>query len=175
MKLKCAINRILVLGVVLLWTSAFVFAQQSTGSLTGSIQDSQGAIIPGAMITLINQAQGSVARTVRTSEDGTFVFTPLQPATYTLVVEMEGFKKYQKPGITLYAQDRIGLPPIVLEIGSAGEAVTVEASVDQLQTISAERSGVLTGSQMVDLASNTRNFADLLKTVAGFNVDTNNA
>src|SRR5207245_2406259 len=83
--------------------------------------------------------------------------------------------KYVKNEIKLFAQDRIGLPPIVLEIGSTGEAVTVEASVAQLQTISAERSGVLTGSQMVDLASNTRNFADLLKTVPGFNVDTNNA
>ncbi len=175
MKLTVARNRIFVFGVALLLTSTFLCAQQSTGSLTGIIEDSQGAIIPGAMITLINEQQGSVARTATANEDGRFVFTPLQPATYTLVVEMPGFKKYQKQGITLYAQDRIGLPPIVLEIGSAGEAVTVEASVAQLQTISAERSGVLTGSQMVDLASNTRNFSDLLKTVAGFNADTQNA
>src|SRR5205814_8045014 len=68
-------------------------AQQSTGSLTGIIEDSQGAIIPGAMITLINEQQGSVARTAITNEDGSFVFTPLQPATYTLVVDMPGLDR----------------------------------------------------------------------------------
>src|SRR2546426_4015531 len=136
-------NRIFAFGVALLLTSTFLCAQQSTGSLTGVIEDSQGAMIPGAMIPLINEQQGSVARTATTNEDGSFVFTPLRPATYTLVVEMPGFKKYQKQGITLYAQDRIGLPPIVLEIGSAGEAVTLEASVGPVPTISAGRSRVL--------------------------------
>ena len=175
MKLKSAINRIWGLAVALLFTNAFVFAQQSTGSLTGIIEDSQGAVIPGAMITLINQEQGSIARTAITNEDGTFVFTPLQPATYTLVVEMPGFKKYQKQGITLYAQDRIGLPPIQLEVGAVLDIVTVEASPLTSQTVSAERSGVLTGNQIADLASSTRVFTDLLKTIPGFNSDTNNA
>src|SRR5437016_11052356 len=150
-------------------------AQQSFGSISGVVQDSQGAVIPGATVALTNTAQGVLVREVTTSEEGTFVITPLPPAIYSLAVELSGFKKYVKNEIKLFAQDRIGLPPIVLEIGSSGEAITVEASVAQLQTVSAERSGVLTGSQMVDLASNTRNFSDLLKTVAGFNADTNNA
>ena len=175
MKLASARNRIFIFGVALLLTSTFLCAQQSTGSLTGIIEDSQGAIIPGAMITLINEQQGSVARTAITNEDGSFVFTPLQPATYTLVVDMPGFKKYQRQGITLYAQDRIGLPPIRLEIGAVVDTVTVEASPVTLQTVSAERSGVLTGNQIVDLASSTRVFTDLLKTIPGFNSDTNNA
>ena len=151
------------------------YAQQSFGSISGVVQDGQGAVILNAKVELTNTAQGAVVRELMTSSEGTFVITPLPPAIYSLAVDAPGFKKYVKNEIKLFAQDRIGLPPIVLEIGSTGEAVTVEASVAQLQTISAERSGVLTGSQMVDLASNTRNFADLLKTVPGFNVDTNNA
>src|SRR5207244_3599176 len=122
-----------------------------------------------------NTAQGVLVREVTTGAYGAFVVTPLPPATYSLAVEAPDFKKYVKNELQLFAPGRIGRPPIVLEIGSAGETVTGEASVAQLQTVSAERSGVLTGTQMVDLASNTRNFADLLKTVAGFNVDTNNA
>jgi TonB-dependent Receptor Plug Domain len=89
-------------------------------------------------------------------------------------VEASGFKKYLKREITLFAQDKSGLPPISLALGAANEA-TVEANAAQLQTVRAERSGVLTGTQMVELASNTRNFTDLLKNVPGFNADRNNA
>jgi len=166
---------IILLTGALLLCAATASAQQSFGSISGVVQDGQGAVIPNAKVELTNTAQGVVVREVTTSTEGTFVITPLPPATYSLAVEAPGFKKYVNNEIKLFAQDRIGLPPIVLEIGSTGEAVTVEASVAELQTISAERSGVLTGSQMVDLASNTRNFADLLKTVPGFNMDTNNA
>jgi hypothetical protein len=165
---------ILIAGTLLLGVTT-ASAQQSFGSISGVVQDAQGAVIPGARVELTNTAQGTVVRQVTTSEQGTFVITPLPPATYSLAVELPGFKRYVKNDIKLFAPDRIGLPPIVLEIGAAGEAVTVEASVEQLQTVSAERSGVLIGTQIVDLASNTRNFADLLKTVPGFNVDTNNA
>src|SRR5215831_6543784 len=150
-------------------------AQQSFGSISGVVQDSQGAVVPNARVELTNEAQGAVVRQLLTSSEGTFVATPLPPATYSLAVEAPGFKRYLKKEIKLFAQDRIGLPPIVLEIGTANEAVTVEASSVQLQTVSAERSGVLTGRQMVELASNTRNFSDLLKTVPGFNADTQNA
>src|SRR5436309_6676694 len=166
---------IILLTGALLLCAATASAQQSFGSLSGVVQDGQGAVIPNAKVELTNTAQGVVVRELMTSAEGSFVITPLPPAIYSLAVEAQGFQKYVKNEIKLFAQDRIGLPPIVLEIGSAGEAVTVEASAVQLQTISAERAGVLTGSQMVDLASNTRNFADLLKTVPGFNVDTNNA
>src|SRR5438128_244010 len=151
------------------------YAQQSFGSISGVVQDGQGAVILNAKVELTNTAQGAVVRELTTSTEGTFVITPLPPAIYSLAVDAPGFKKYVKNEIKLFAQDRIGLPPIVLEIGSTGEAVTVEASVAQLQTISAERSGVLTGSKTVDHASNTRNFSDRLKSVAGFNVDTQNA
>src|SRR5436309_1489768 len=163
------------LAGALLLCPATASPQQSVGSSSGVVQDGQGAVIPNATVQVTDVAQGALFREVTTSSEGTFVITPLPPATYSLAVEAPGFKKYLKNEIELFAQDRIGLPPIVLEIGLAGEAVTVEASVEQLQTVSAERSGVLTGSQIMDLASNTRNFADLLKTVAGFNLDTNNA
>ena len=121
-------------------------AQQSFGSISGVVQDSQGAVVPNAKIEITNQDQGTVVREVSSSSEGTFTITPLPPATYTLAVELQGFKKYVKTDIKLFAQDRIGLPPVVLEIGAATEAVTVEAGATTLQTVSAERSGVITGS-----------------------------
>lgn len=85
---------------------------------------------------------------------------------------MAGFKKYAQAGIILDVNQKLGLPPITLEVGATGETVTVEAIAVQLDTVSAERSGVVTGRQMVDIALNGRNFTGLLRTVPGVPADT---
>ena len=163
------------LAVVLILFIGPLFGQQSSGSISGVVQDSQGAVVPNAKVVLINQGQGAVYRESSTSAEGTFFFTPVIPGTYTVTVEAAGFKKYVRTDITLFAQDRVGLPPIALELGAVGETINVESSTVALQTVSAERSGVLTGSQMTDLGSSTRLYTDLLPTVPGFNADTQNA
>jgi len=164
--------RIAIAGLLL--ASSPLLAQNSAGSISGVIQDAQGAVVPNAKVALTNEAQGAVAREQVTSPEGTFVFTPVLPGTYTLTVEDSGFKRYVQSGIKLDVNDKLGLPPISLEVGATGESVTVEANAVQLQTITAERSGVVTGRQMIDLALNGRNLTGLLKTVAGANIDTNN-
>src|SRR5262249_49850745 len=75
------------------------------------------------------------------------------------------------PSITLDVNDRLGLPPIALQVGATGESVTVEASAIQLQTLTAEHSGVINGKQVVDLAINGRNYTSLMKTVPGISAD----
>ncbi len=150
-------------------------AQQSSGVITGVVLDSQGAVVPGANITVINQAQGATFRQLESSAEGTFVITPVPPGTYTVTVQKAGFKKYSKTDVRLFAMERVGMPPITLELGAVGESVTVEASSVTLQTVSAERSGTITTIQIVDLASTGRAYTDLLKTMPGFNPDTNNA
>jgi len=163
----------LALALIVLVTP--VFGQESSGSISGVVQDSQGAVVPNAKVTLLNQAQGVVAREQQTSGEGTFFFTPVIPGTYSVTVEVTGFKKYVKSDITLDAQERIGLPPVALEVGAIGETIRVESSTLALQTVSAERSGVVTGSQVLELGSSTRAYTDLLPTVPGFNADTQNA
>ena len=82
-----------------------------------------------AKVTLTNENQGAgSARTVNTTGEGTFVFTPVLAGKYTLTVEMTGFKKYTQSGITLDVNDKLGLPAIALQVGATGESVTVEAS-----------------------------------------------
>ena len=96
-------------------------AQNIAGSISGVIQDAQGAVVPGAKVTLTNEGQGAAsARTVMTSAEGTFVFSPVLAGKYTVTVEMMGFKKYEQSGITLDVSDRLGLPPIPLEVGLYG-------------------------------------------------------
>jgi hypothetical protein len=135
--------------------------------ISSVVQDSQGGVVPNARITLTNQAQGAVVRELDTSMEGTFVITPVPPGTYTLTIEATGFKKWIKQDITLFANDRIAIPPIILEVGTSNETVTVEAGTVQIQTVSADRSAVLTEKQMLNLALATRDWTGLLRTMAG--------
>lgn len=156
----------------LLLVAPLAIAQITTGSIAGSVVDPQGAVIPNAKVTLTNTAQGAAsAREVSSSGEGTFLFTPVLPGTYVLSVEVMGFKKYTQSGITMNVNDRMGLPPIALEVGTTGESVSVEANTIVLETVTAERSGVATGRQMVDLGLNGRNFTGLLRTVPGSSAD----
>ncbi|MCU0229113.1 MAG: carboxypeptidase-like regulatory domain-containing protein [Bryobacterales bacterium] len=159
-------------GKYVLWLSLVALivspirAQQISGSIAGGVKDEQGAVIAGAKVTLVNVTQAGV-REITTGADGRFVFTPLQPATYTVTVEAQGFKKYEITEIKMFASDRIALPDIVLSLGAVAETITVEGNVVMLQSESAERSGVLTGRQVVDLALANRSFFGLAGTIAG--------
>lgn len=158
----------LVVRVLLVVLAAGVgWSQQTSGLITGVVRDRQGAVVPNAKVVLLNQSQGTIVRELTTAQDGSFVITPLLPATYSLTVEAPGFKKFEQRDIKLFANDRIALTDIVLEVGAVTESVTVEATAVQLQTQSAERSGVVTGQQVVNLALNGRNYLDLIKTVPG--------
>jgi hypothetical protein len=158
-------------AVLLLAFSGALIAQNTSGSITGVVQDASGAVIPGATITLINQEQGQTARTTVTNEAGIFLFSALPAATYTVTAELPGFKTYKKTDNKLFVNDKMGLPPIVLEVGAQGESVTVEAETVTLETVSAERSGVVTGRQILDIALNGRDFTRLLKTIPGAPAD----
>jgi len=159
-------------AAALLLAVATLNAQNTAGSISGVVQDAQGAVVPAAKVTLTNDEQGAgSARVVTTAAEGSFVFSPVLPGKYTVTVEMMGFKKYVQSGITLDVSDRLGLPAIALQVGATGESVTVEAAAVQLQTLSGERAGVVTGKQMVDIAINGRNYTSLLKTVPGIAAD----
>lgn len=153
-----------IVAVAVLSVSAF--CQQSSGSIRGVVRDAQGGLVPGAKVTLVDIAQGD-NREVTTSTDGVFFFNPLKPSLYRVVVEVSGFKKYERNEIRVSANDRLDLPDILLAVGNVSDSITVEASGVILQTRSAEKGGVLTGNQVVNLALNGRSFLDLTRTVPG--------
>src|SRR5664279_1940841 len=142
------------------------FAQQISGSLTGVVKDSQQAVVINAKITLTNPQQGTT-RDATTGTDGAFVIAQVQPGTYDLTVEAPGFKKFEQKGVMVFANDRVSVGDIVLTVGALSETVTVESTASQVQTASAERSGVLTQRQVVDLAETGRSLFDLTKTLPG--------
>ncbi len=139
---------------------------QNTGSISGTVVDPATAVMPNANVTLTNQATGAT-RVVTTNNEGSFVITPLNPASYKLTIEAPGFRVYNQENIVLNLNDRIGLPAIVMQVGTTGESITVEATVTPLETVTAERSGIVTGRQIVDIAVNGRSYTTLTRTVPG--------
>src|SRR5260221_8099240 len=93
-----------------------LYAQQSSGSIRGTVKDSQGAVVPGAKVILRDVAQGD-NRELTTNPDGVFLFNPLKPSVYTLVVEASGFKKLERDNIKVFANDRLEVPDLVLAVG----------------------------------------------------------
>jgi hypothetical protein len=149
-----------------------VMAQQSTGSIRGVVQDAQGGVIPDAKVTLENQSQGSVTGEAVTNKEGVFIFNGVYPSTYSVSITAPGFKKYTQKDIVLRIGDNLGLPPVVMEIGGLSELVTVEANAQQLETVNATRSSVITGTQLLDLGLQARSFTSLLITATGNTADT---
>ena len=111
--------------------------------------------VANAKVALNNQEQGTTREDVAAT-DGSFVFTQLQPGTYTLSVEATGFKKFEQKNIKVFANDRVGLGDIILSLGQLTETVLVESQVAMVQTASAERAGVLTSRQVMELSEISR-------------------
>jgi len=141
---------------------------QSNGAITGTVKDSKGGVIVNATVAAANPGQG-VMQTATTNQEGVFIFPLLPPGTYTLIVELQGFKKGERSGIVVPVATKVSVGDIVLEVGSLSETVTVQAEAGQLQIQdeSGERSNIVTNRQLRDIALNGRNVVDLMRTIPG--------
>src|SRR6185369_5489304 len=79
---------------------------QGSGSISGTVKDSNGGVIAGAIVTVTNLSQ-AVSQTTQTQRDGDFVFPQLPPGTYTLTVESQGFKKAEQSGVVLPVSSKV--------------------------------------------------------------------
>ncbi len=141
---------------------------QSAGTITGTVRDSSGAVLPGATVTAVNVVQAATY-TTPTNPQGAFVLAQLPPGTYVVSIELQGFKKVEKRDVVLSTASTVNAGEFVLDIGNVTETVTVQADAARLllKTESAERSDLVTNTQLKELALNGRNIADLFKTIPG--------
>src|SRR5215467_14531261 len=125
----------LFIALCLLVSAVSAFGQTG-GTITGTAADATGAVLPGTSIEAKNTATGSTYQ-VGTTETGNFTLPQLPVGTYELSATLPGFKKFVRANLT------VGLAQIVrvdvrLEVGGAGEQVTVEAAAPLLKTESGE-------------------------------------
>lgn len=141
---------------------------QTTGSATlrGTVKDPNGAVVPNASLTLINN-QTNAERKVSTGEEGSYTFTALEPGPYTLRVEGQTFKTYVQNDLIISPSDTRG-QDVTLELGGASETVVVTSdNVQQIQTETGEKSNVITAKQIENLSLIGRNSLELLRILPG--------
>lgn len=148
--------------------SAPLYGQSTSGSITGTVKDNAGALIPDAVVTVTNPAT-NLSRKIETNGEGVFIAAQLPPGRYNVTVEKSGFKKLEISDVILNAIDQVNAGDFTLEVGDVADVVTVTADTAQLQIQSqtGERSGIVTGTQLRDLALNGRNPLDFMKTLPG--------
>jgi Carboxypeptidase regulatory-like domain len=154
-----------VLGVLLLFCGQ-AMAQTGTGSITGTVLDESGAVIPGVNVSAVNERTGET-RTAAANESGEFVLTALPPSVYTIRIEKAGFKSFRRTGITLSAGMRVPLGAIRLTVGEVTETLTVSSEGEIINTESADLGGKVTARQLDDLTIKGREPMGLLRTMPG--------
>jgi Carboxypeptidase regulatory-like domain/TonB-dependent Receptor Plug Domain len=153
----------LVLEFLLLSAAAIA---QDTASLTGTIRDNTGAVIPDASVTLKNTATG-IARDLKTNSAGEYVAAAVPPGQYNLTVSVAGFRKYQADGVILRVAQNARID-VTMRVGNTHEEVTVHGEgLAQVNTESSELGGTITGKELRQLQLNGRNFTQLITLVPG--------
>src|SRR5262249_40727560 len=139
---------------------------QSTGSVSGQIQDPTGALIPGADVALRNKATNQTYNTL-SNELGTFDFPAVQIGNYEITVKFVGFKTTVVPEVEVDVAIKASVS-IKLEVGGATETVSVVAEAQQvINTVSAELSNIIDQRQVADLPLSGRNPITLARLQAG--------
>ena len=144
-----------------------VSAQITTGVVSGALKDEQGAVIPGAMVTLISDTRGTRVADAQTNQNGDFVFPNVPGDTYTVQVALEGFKTLRRAGLLVSPGDRVVVPTMTLTVGGLGETVNVRAEATTIQAGSGERAFTVTTESVENLPIANRNFAGFATLVPG--------
>ena len=142
-------------------------AQITTGVVTGALKDEQGAVVPGATVTLVSDTRGTKVADAHTNENGDFVFPNVPGDTYTLEVTLEGFKTMRRAGVLVSPGDRVVVPTMTLTVGGLGETVNVKAEAPMIQAASGERAFTVTTESVENLPIANRNFAGFATLVPG--------
>src|ERR1035438_9664879 len=157
---------VLLLTVFAVAFTTIAFAQRDMGTITGTITDAQGGVVPNAKITLIEVATGQKYE-VLSGNDGTYIRPALKPGTYSVTAEAKGFRRVEQQNIIITGGDRVGAN-LVLAVGDVTQAVDVTAEAPLLQTESTTLGGELNAKGMSELPlGGQRTFAFLARLSPG--------
>ncbi len=156
-----------VLAVGVLLSVLPLQAQVDTGSITGTVTDSSGAVVPSAKVTLTNEGTGA-SLTVNTGNDGTYTFSPVRIGSYKIDASAQGFKTVTQLHVVVNVSSNM-LVNLKLPTGSVTETVEVTTSIPVLQTQDASVGQVMDSRNVNNLPLNGRNFTFLAQLSAGVN------
>lgn len=147
-----------------LMLTAIAFGQGTTGSITGTVTDPNGAVVPGAAVKATNTATNQ-SRESTTGTDGTFAFQALPPGRYKVEINGANFAAYAvETDVNITQTTSIDAK---LSVGGVGGTVTVDYEAPVVQPESSQQGRVVTGETLRQLPLPTRNFQQLLTLQAG--------
>ena len=157
-------TRKLVVPVVvflLLYCSMVMKGQELGATLTGSVTDASGAVIPGATVTIAQNGVNGAPRTIQTDARGSFAATNLAAGSYTIRVTASGFETYSGENVTLFVSQTRSLV-LKLKPGAVSQTVTVQQNTVSVDTTTSAQAGTISGTQVRELQLNNRNFEQLV-------------
>jgi hypothetical protein len=169
-RLATALRSIVRHGIALIIVGAFLpaasplRAQVDQGSVTGTVTDTSGALIPNATVTLTDNGTG-LTLTRMTGGSGIYIFTPVKVGNYTLKVTANGFASVEQPHLRVDVSQRLGVN-VALKPGATSEVVTVTAA-PQLQTEDASTGQVFDTKTINDTPLNGRNYVFIAQLTTG--------
>ncbi len=153
---------------ILLSLSCSLLLAQSTGTLTGTVSDPTGSVVPGANVVMRNDSSGDERRTVSNS-DGFFSITAVQPGDYTVIITSKGFETFEQKSVHFDTGDKRNLSNISLQVGSSTQTVEVTGTGEELTPVdSGEKSTVIGQQQLQNIAIVGQNAAEFIKLLPGF-------
>lgn len=150
--------------------SLFLFSSaalsQTTATISGTVQDPLGSVIPNAQVTLTNEATNE-SHKVQTNGAGLYAFPSLVPGTYSLKASAKGFEAKQVTGIVLNAGDARTVPALNLTVGSETQTVTISADQQMIPVENGAKIDVLSTEDIDNLALQGQDTTELLKVLPG--------
>jgi hypothetical protein len=152
--------------VLLIHAGDVAYAQVVTSTLSGTVQDTTGAVVPGATVTVVNRSNKS-SRSTRSNSEGIFTFPSLNAGDYDLAVQITGFEQFRESGIHLDPGDTRTLTDVKIAIGSVHEVIAVDAQNNSTVEDTGERSSIITSDDLQKLSLEGREVTELLKILPG--------
>jgi len=163
----------LILTLACISVAALAFAQGgTTASLSGTVTDSGGGVVPGATVVVKNNATG-VSQTTVTNSTGAFSVPGINAGTYTVTVSLSGFKTGVVKDVVLQAATQASVK-VTLELGALTETVEVQGGTELVNTTSTAVSTTLSVDQIAKLPASTRNALNFITFLPGVETTTTN-
>jgi hypothetical protein len=161
------VKRVHILALLFITAFVPVAAAQTAATVSGTVHDPSGAVVPGVTVTARSGDTG-LTRTTVTGPEGRFVIAQLPPGTYEMRAELEGFKPHVRPQVQLAVAQSLALN-ITLQVGDLAIIDVVTGGIPAVNTTSSELSYLVTSEQIEQIPLNGRNYTDLALLQPGVN------
>ena len=161
---RSMIQRTLLVAILLCCCGPAI-AQTAGGSISGTVRDAAGGVIPGAAV-LVRNVETGAQQMVDTNANGFYAFAALAVGHYEMEVSFSGFKPNKRTGLVIDVGTKLQID-VDMELGEQSEAVTVTDTAVRVETASTQVGDVLASTEITAVALNGRSFTDLMSLQPG--------